>query len=96
MPEPTPIREWHHAPLHKLAESGTYMVTAGTYRKAHLFDAPEKRDMLMAELFRLSKEFNWQPQAWAFMSNHYHVILSLPEDATGLPPELTPSAINDL
>ena len=85
MPDQPHITDWHHAPLHKLAERGTYMVTAGTYRKAHLFDAPETRDMLMAEFFRLSKELNWQPQAWAFMSNHYHVVMSSPENAMGLP-----------
>ena len=61
------------------------MVTAGTYRKTHLFDTPEKRDMLMSEFFRLAKEFDWQPQAWAFMSNHYHVVMLSPKEATGLP-----------
>ncbi len=85
MPDQPHITGWHHAPLHRMAGHGVYMVTAGTCHKTHLFNTPGKRDMLMSEFFRLSEELNWQPLAWAFMGNHYHVILSSPGDATGLP-----------
>lgn len=27
------MSDWPHAPVHKLKEKGTYMVTAGTYKK---------------------------------------------------------------
>jgi len=37
--EESSARNWPHAPLHRLTEKGTYMVTAGTYRKDHFFSA---------------------------------------------------------
>ena len=64
-----------HAPIHKFGAAGAYMVTAGTYGKLPLFDTPEKKEMLMLEFFRLVKELGWQPQAWAFLNNHYHVVV---------------------
>ena len=79
------ISNWSHAPAHKLLERGTYMVTAGTYQKEHLFTTPEKLDFLMSECFHWAAEFGWQPQAWAFMRNHYHVILLSPEQPSTLP-----------
>ncbi|MFA5206446.1 MAG: transposase [Lentisphaeria bacterium] len=84
MPNTSHIIDWHHAPIHKLCESGTYMVTAGTHNKEDLFNTPEKRDILMAEFFRLASEFQWEPQAWAFMINHYHVVLMSPQQADSL------------
>ena len=79
------ISDWSHAPVHKLLECGTYMITAGTYKKEPMFNTPEKLDLMMTEFFRLATEFEWQPQAWAFMSNHYHVILLSPEQVSSLP-----------
>ena len=79
------ISDWSHAPVHKLLERGTYMITAGTYKKEPMFNTPEKLDLMMTEFFRLATEFEWLPQAWAFMSNHYHVILLSPEQVSSLP-----------
>src|SRR5690348_17024590 len=30
-------RDWPHAPLHRLSDQGTFIVTAGTYNKEHYF-----------------------------------------------------------
>ena len=83
MPEQT--CHWHRAPAHKLSERGTYMVTAGTYQKRLLFDSVDKKELITNTFFRLADEFQWQPQAWAFMNNHYHVIMISPEHPETLP-----------
>ena len=36
------MENWPHAPAHQLCEAGTFMVTAGTYRKEHFFRARER------------------------------------------------------
>jgi len=43
--------DWPHAPIHRLDARGTYMVTAGTYRKEALFNSKSKLDLLQARLF---------------------------------------------
>ena len=61
--------DWPHAPVHRLSETGAYMVTAGTYRKAHhLWDA-QRLDLVLNALLAGADEFNWRLQAWAVMSN---------------------------
>src|ERR1035437_5073028 len=45
-----PPKDWPHAPLHRLADNAVYFVTAGTLHKQHLFDTPEKRDLLERHL----------------------------------------------
>ncbi|HSC44237.1 MAG TPA: hypothetical protein VLC94_00325 [Candidatus Acidoferrum sp.] len=45
MPNSIPIeenRDWPHAPVHRLGQAGTYIVTAGTYRQELLFRSEEK------------------------------------------------------
>jgi putative transposase len=72
MPEPhTP---WPHAPVHQLAQSGTFMVTAGTYLKANHFRGPERLRVLHRGLLTVAREFGWHLEAWAVFSNHYHFI----------------------
>lgn len=66
--------DWPHAPLHRLNERGTYMVTAGTYGKTHHFNSSERLKLLCGLLLSTAQEFNWHLQAWAVMENHYHFI----------------------
>ena len=54
------------------------MVTAGTYRKAHHFRDPERLDVLQRGLLKLAFDFDWQIEAWAIFSNHYHFIAHSP------------------
>jgi putative transposase len=71
----TPIaKQWPHAPLHHLSEHGTYMVTTGTYLKAHIFYDSERLDLLESALLTLAGKYEWHLEAWAIFSNHYHFI----------------------
>ena len=65
---------WPHAPVHRLGEGGTYMVTGATLYKRRLFHDGERLDLLEAALLRLMKEAGWQVEAWAAFSNHYHFV----------------------
>ncbi len=78
--------DWPHAPLHRFDESGTFMVTAGTYHKAHFLDSDAKLGFAHNTLFAVAEEFGWQLQAWAILSNHYHFVGVSPADATTLRP----------
>ena len=67
-------RVWPHAPIHQLSEHGTYMVTAGTLHKQHLFRGDERLDLLESKLLELADQYGWQLEAWAVFSNHYHFV----------------------
>jgi putative transposase len=77
-------KDWPHAPLHRLIEHGTYIVTAGTLHKEHWFRRPESLDLLESALLRLAKRFGWQLEAWAVFSNHYHFVAHAWEGAKDL------------
>jgi hypothetical protein len=38
--EESSVIQWPHTPVHKLGEPGAFIVTAGTYLKAHRFSNP--------------------------------------------------------
>lgn len=65
---------WPHAPTHKLAHQGTYFVTARTYRAEHHFRGAERLSVLHRGLLQLAREFEWELEAWAVFSNHYHFV----------------------
>jgi putative transposase len=67
-------RDWPHAPLHRISEAGTYMVTASTYEKAHHFRGEDRLDYLEVKLLSAANTAGWQLEAWAVFSNHYHFI----------------------
>jgi REP-associated tyrosine transposase len=66
---------WPHGPMHKVSEDGIYMITAGTYGKKHFFAKERYRYGLQDLFFSLCAKNDIVPQAWAFMSNHYHIIV---------------------
>ncbi len=70
----TSARNWPHAPLHRLSEHGTYIVTAGTLQKEHLFRGPERLDLLETQLLALARQHGLHLEAWAVFSNHYHFV----------------------
>jgi putative transposase len=78
------IRRWHHAPAHIFIPGATYMVTASTLYQEHLFNTPEKRDMLHESLLRETSELGWQLQSWAVLINHYHFVGLAPEHGADL------------
>ena len=75
------MKQWPHSPAHKLDEKGTYMVTAGTYRKEKFFNTPERLAFLHDLLLEFANEFELQLQAWAVFSNHYHFVTVSRDDS---------------
>src|SRR5437660_3818446 len=39
-------KDWPHAPVHRISEQGTFIVTAGTLQKQHYFHDSERLDLL--------------------------------------------------
>ena len=68
------VKDWPHVPVHRLNEDGVYMVTAATLYKQCLFNTPDKLTLLESRLLSFARNYNWQLQAWAVFSNHYHFI----------------------
>jgi len=77
-------RTWHHSPAHLFLPNHTYIVTAGTLHKEHIFSGDRRLALLQNELFRVSMEYGWQLQAWAMFSNHYHFVAQAPVQASSL------------
>ena len=50
------------------------MVTASTLHKQHLFTSHENLTFLESSLLSLAKRYEWQLEAWAVFSNHYHFV----------------------
>jgi putative transposase len=72
---------WPRAPTHQLSQRGTYFITAATYLKAHHFRGANRLCVLHRGLLTLAEEFNWQFEAWAVFSNHYHFVGHSPSEA---------------
>ena len=81
--------DWPHAPIHRIAEAGTYFVTSGTYGKQHFFRSPASLSALQQELLAKAKQYGWQLEAWACFSNHYHFVAQSEANATKLDVYLT-------
>jgi putative transposase len=83
VPVPYP-KDWPHAPMHRLSDHGTYIVTAGTHHKEHCFRGAERLDYLESALLRVMKGSGWALEAWAVFSNHYHFVASAESEAQPL------------
>jgi len=55
------------------------MLTAGTIHKSRLFNSPAKLDLLRHTVFEIAKAYQLKLHAWAFLSNHYHLVASFAE-----------------
>lgn len=78
------MADWPHAPVHRLEQSGAFIVTAGTYRKQHFFQERERLAFLHNNLLAIAQEYGWRLQAWAVFSNHYHFVSLSPDDPSSL------------
>ena len=67
---------WPHAPPHRFDQGKTYLVTAGTLHKRHLFNTSEKLDLFQRTTLQLARDYGLSMQAWAFLVNHYHFVAS--------------------
>jgi putative transposase len=79
-----PRCKWHYAPLHLLLERGVYMVTAEDLRQTHIFQTPERLDLLQERLQLCTAEYGWELQAWAVLANHYHFVALSPDEPASL------------
>jgi len=77
---PEPKMPWPHAPTHLLSTRSTYFVTSATYEHAHYFAGAHRLKVLQRGLLTVMKRFNWQIEAWAVFSNHYHFVAKSPRD----------------
>jgi putative transposase len=71
---------WPHAPVHELSACGTYIVTAGTYKKNHHFRNRERLTVLQKGLLSVAHDFGWHLEAWSVFSNHYHFVGHSPDE----------------
>ena len=76
-------QDWPHAPPHRLGTAGVYFVTARTAGQAHLLADDGMKDWFQKLLFTLAAEFGWKLEAWAILSNHYHLIGHSPTTING-------------
>ncbi len=81
--------DWPHAPTHQLSEHGTFIVTASTLQRDHIFRTAEKLTWLESHLLKLANEFQLQLEAWAVFSNHYHFVAHTSGEANQLARFLT-------
>jgi len=72
-------RDWPHAPPHRLSESGVYFITARARDQRLLFNTPGRRDWFEQLIFDAFAEAGWKLEAWAVLSNHYHVVVQSPQ-----------------
>jgi putative transposase len=70
---------WPHAPTHQLSSSGTFMVTAATFKKEHHFRGTKRLDVLQRGLLEVTAKNGWHLEAWAMFSNHYHFVAHSPD-----------------
>ena len=49
------LKDWPHAPVHRLSEHGTFIVTASTLNRHHYFRGAESLTMLESKLLELAK-----------------------------------------
>jgi putative transposase len=81
--------DWPHAPVHRLDSAGIFMVTAATLHKNHLFADAGKLTLLEHGLLSLAKQYQWQLEAWAVFTNHYHFVARRKRESASLKKLLT-------
>jgi len=63
---------------------GIYMVTAATLHKKPLFADAAKLTLLEHGLLSLAKQYQWQIEAWAVFTNHYHFVARRTDESASL------------
>jgi putative transposase len=73
------VRDWPHAPIHRLGVPGAYIVTSGTYKKQPFFSSSARLSELTNTLLELAEKYGCLLQSWAVFPNHYHFITEVPQ-----------------
>ncbi|TLD70248.1 hypothetical protein FEM03_13770 [Phragmitibacter flavus] len=76
-------RDWPHGPPHRLLEAGVYFVTARTAGQVPILDSPQMKDWFQETLLSLAEKYGWRLEAWAVLSNHYHLVGHSPAADSG-------------
>ena len=71
-------QDWPHAPPHRLLDAGVYFVTARASGQRAILDSPQIKDWFQDTLLSLAVQYNWTLEAWAILSNHYHLVAHSP------------------
>ncbi|MBS0659516.1 MAG: transposase [Verrucomicrobia bacterium] len=74
-------RDWPHAPPHRLAAAGVYLVTSRTRGRIPHLASTARREAFQALLLASAHEAGWRLEAWAILSNHFHFIAHSPDGA---------------
>lgn len=73
------IREFKkHIPFHLYINKGIYFLTAASLKKEKIFDNNSKLEIIKKQLILAINKFNVTMHAWVLLSNHYHLLFSLP------------------
>jgi putative transposase len=75
-------RDWPHAPSHRWTPGSAYIITGATLHKAHYLRSPDHLNALRTHVFDVSQSRGWDLQAWAILSNHYHLVAHSPGHLT--------------
>jgi len=79
------MKDWPHAPVHRIGPAGAFIVTAGTYLKVPIFRSQERLKFLTESLLATLQKYGWEMQAWAVFPNHYHFVATAPASSANLP-----------
>ncbi len=69
------MEDWPHAPIHRFGDETTFFITGATYQKQHFYRDATALDELQAILFAKAQAHGCWLQAWALLSNHYHLVV---------------------
>jgi len=61
-----------------------FIVTAATLHKDHLFADAGRLTLLEHDLLSLAKQYQWQLEAWAVSTNHYHFVARCSDESGSL------------
>jgi putative transposase len=70
------MEKWHHSPMHMPGAEGSYILTAATYRKEHIYAGHDRLELLQTTLLGELTDRDLSVQAWAIFPNHYHVVFN--------------------
>jgi putative transposase len=76
-------QDWPHAPPHRLRECGVYFLTARCADRRHLLADNGMKDWFQETLLKVAGESGWRLEAWAILSNHYHLVGHSPKGPDG-------------
>ena len=72
------MSDWHHAPIHRFGDETRFFITGATYLKEPFYRSAAALDELQETLFEQAGRFECWLQAWALLSNHYHLVIRCP------------------